>query len=708
MSIALSRRTGLLLALALASLACHSEPPPPKAPTEVPAPPRTPAPSAPATSDVTIRRTVVVHGRPAGSTITVLHEGGMRESTKEVLADRGGPQTATRVKLGPDHTPVLYDAAGRDAEQLPVEEHFLRDGGRATWVSPDDSGEKPVSGPAFYVPQADDADSFGLLVEALVAGKAPIPLLPDGEARAEKLGETTLTGPNGESKHLTAWAVLGLDFLPQIAWVDDAGAFWGHVEDWGGVVPEGWEKTVDRLRVLVKGFRTTRTESEAHTLGHSPPAAGAAFTHARVLDVLKGAWLEDQTVVIAGGKIRSVGPTRGARVPANAETIDASGKALVPGLWDMHAHLDESSGPLYVGGGVTTVRDLGNHPDTLDDLKRRFDAGNAIGPHVLKAGFVDGRGEGVAPTPVTAQTEGEAKKAVELYAKRGYVEINVHTSVPAEVVPVIVKEAHARGLRVSGEVPVKMRADDAVRAGLEELHGINLLLLPFVAPHDADTRTPVRFSLVAEKAAGVDLASKPVTDLVALLREKKTVIDPTLDLFENLFVARPGEIGPSWKAVASRVPGPVERTFRFGGLPVPEGRDATYKGAFAATLKMTKALFDQKVPIVAGTDSIGGLALPRELELLVEAGLPPIEALRAATIGAARVMKMDKTTGSITVGKDADLALVAGDPLKDVGDLRRVRTTVRGGVVFDAPAVFATVDVKAVTAAPPTASAPSP
>ncbi|HEY2513309.1 MAG TPA: amidohydrolase family protein, partial [Polyangiaceae bacterium] len=657
MSIAPPRRTALPLVFALASAACHGEPPPRASnpaptPSEVPAP--RPAPSA-AAEEVTIRRTVVVHGRPAGSTITVLHADGLRESTKEVLADRGGPQTATRVKLGPDRTPVLYDAAGRDADQQPTEEHFLIDGGRATWVSPDDSGEKPLAGPAFYVPQADDADSFALLVEALVAGggRGPLALLPDGEARAQKIGETTLTGPNGESKHLTAWAIFGLDFLPQIAWVDDAGAFWGHVEDWGGVVPEGWEKTVDRLRVLVKGLRSTRTESEAHALGHPAPAAGLAFTHARVLDVLKGAWLEDQTVLVAEGKIRALGPTKTTRVPPKAGTIDAGGKALLPGLWDMHAHLDESSGPLYVGGGVTTVRDLGNHPDLLDDLKRRYDGGTAIGPHVLKAGFLDGRGEGAAPTAVTAQTPDEAKKAVDLYAKRGYVGINVHTSIPPEVVPVIAKEAHARGLRVSGEVPVKMRADDAVRAGLDELHGINLLFLPFVAPRDADTRTAVRFVLVAEKAAALDLSSKPVADLLALLRDKKTVIDPTLDLFENLFVARPGEIGPSWKAVASRVPGPVERSFRFGGLPVPEGMDATYKGAFAASLKMTKALYDEKVPLVAGTDSIGGLVLPRELELLVEAGVPPVDAVRAATIGAARVMKMDKTSGSVTVGKDA-------------------------------------------------------
>jgi imidazolonepropionase-like amidohydrolase len=137
----------------------------------------------------------------------------------------------------------------------------------------------------------------------------------------------------------------------------------------------------------------------------------------------------------------------------------------------------------------------------------------------------------------------------------------------------------------------------------------------------------------------------------------------------------------------------VERTFLLGGLPVPEGKDSAYRDAFTSCLKMTKALYDAKVPLVAGTDTIGGLTLGRELELLVLAGIPPATVLQMATLGAARVMKLDKTSGSITAGKDADLILVPGDPLKDVGEVRRVEKTVLGGTVWDSQEVMSTVGV---------------
>jgi hypothetical protein len=360
-----------------------------------------------------VRRSITIMSRPSGTEIATLHADGSRDSTREVVENGRGPKVTSRVKVAPDHTIVSFDATGHEEVNQPVDEHFALTGGHATWKTAVDQGAKDVTGPAFYVPMTNDADSLGLITEALIAAGGTLALLPDGQARAEKVGEATVLGPNKESKKLVAWAITGLGLGPHLAWVDESGAYWGYVDDVAGIVPEGWEKAIAPLVLFVQTYQKARDAAAAQQIAHTPPKAGLAMTHARVLDVVAGKWLEDQTVVVVGSKIRSVGPSKTAKTPAGAEVYDATGKAVVPGLWDMHAHLDRSSGPVYVGSGVTTARDVGNVPDFLDDLQKRFDAGTAIGPHVLKAGFIEGRGPEAAASVVTAETDDEAKAAVE-------------------------------------------------------------------------------------------------------------------------------------------------------------------------------------------------------------------------------------------------------------------------------------------------------
>ena len=456
----------------------------------------------------------------------------------------------------------------------------------------------------------------------------------------------------------------------------------------------GWESALEALLVERKRIEAKQAADLAQRLAHAPPAAGLAVTHARVFDSTTKRWRLDHTVVVVGGRIAAIAPSRVAKIPAGAEVIDAAGKALIPGLWDMHTHLGPTDGALYIASGVTTVRDLANDPDVVDDLKKRFDDGTTIGPHLLRAGIIEGRGEKAAASNVTAEAETEARAAVEFYAARGYEQIKIYNSVKPELVPILAKAAHAKGMRVSGHVPVHMRAEEVVRAGFDEINHINMLFLNFFVDKETDTRTLLRFTLVAEKGAGLDLASKPVKDFFALLREKKTVIDPTLVAFEKLFTDRVGEVGPTLRAVEPRLPVQLRRELRKGGLAVPTGQDQLYRDSFAATLRMVKALWDAGIPIVSGTDELAGLTFARELELYVAAGIPAGDVLNIASIGSARVMRKDKTTGSIDAGKDADFALVDGDPLATIGDVRNVVTTIRGGVSFDAAATFTATGVR--------------
>ncbi len=181
----------------------------------------------------------------------------------------------------------------------------------------------------------------------------------------------------------------------------------------------------------------------------------------------------------------------------------------------------------------------------------------------------------------------------------------------------------------------------------------------------------------------------------ALFKARGADIDPTLVGFEDWFMARPGQLGPSETAIADRLPPQVRRTFYAGGLPVPPGMDRRYRDSYGAMLRMVKAMYDAGVPVVAGTDaSPVGFALFRELELYVQAGIPALGVLQLATIGAARVMHHDDERGSIAVGKLADLVLTEGDPTQRISDIRRTSLVVKNGTIHRPAELYGALGVK--------------
>jgi hypothetical protein len=325
-------------------------------------------------------------------------------------------------------------------------------------------------------------------------------------------------------------------------------------------------------------------------------------------------------------------------------------------------------------------------------MSRSFDAGTAVGPRVIKAGIIDGPGPYAGPTQALVTTEKDALAWVDRYADLGYVQIKLYSSLDPKLVPAIARRTHERGLRLSGHIPNGMTAEQAVRAGYDEIQHANFLFLNFL--DGIDTRTPARFSEVAEHGAELDLASPRVRSFVELLKERRTVLDPTVNVFEDMFTARPGEIAPSSVPVAGRVPAQVQRIFRAGGLNPAPDKVQRYADSFRKVLALVRMLHDAGVTIVPGTDALSGFSLHRELELYVEAGIPPAEVLRMATLGSAQVMKRNGELGTVEPGKLADLILIDGDPVARIADVRRVTLTVKDGVVFDPAAVYATVGVK--------------
>jgi hypothetical protein len=209
-----------------------------------------------------------------------------------------------------------------------------------------------------------------------------------------------------------------------------------------------------------------------------------------------------------------------------------------------------------------------------------------------------------------------------------------------------------------------------------------------------DTRTPARFTEVAGHAAEIDPASERVQAFIQLLKDRRIVLDPTLNVFEGMFTDRAGKMSASYAAVADRLPAQIRRGFYYGGLEVPDGMDQRYQDSFRQMLKMTKTLYDAGIPIVAGTDALAGFSLHRELELYKQAGIPAPKVLQLATLGAARVMKRDQELGSIAPGKLADVILVDGDPTAQISDVRRVHTVVKDGVVYQAAELYRALGVK--------------
>ncbi len=390
----------------------------------------------------------------------------------------------------------------------------------------------------------------------------------------------------------------------------------------------------------------------------------------------------------------AVGPSAAVSVPRDADVIDGTGKTLVPGLFDMHAHAQALDGILNIASGVTTVRDMGNDIEELRHLQDQWDSGTTIGPHVWKSGFIDGHGQFQAPTGLYADTAEQAQAAVNRYADLGYIQIKLYSSLKPEFVPGIAKTAHSRGLRVSGHIPNGITASQFVEDGADEIQHINFIFLKFFAAKVKDTRTPERFTAVGDNAAKLDLQSKEVSDFISLLLQHHTTVDVTLATFEGMFTGRPGKVSPDYAPVLTRLPAQVQRGAYSGGLPVTEANDQLYKDSYRAMLRMTKRMYDAGIPILAGTDATAGIMLHRELELEVEAGIPPAKALQIATFNAARLLKQDKDVGSIAEGKRADLMLVEGNPVEHISDIRRCRLVMKDGVVYKSADLYSAVGIK--------------
>lgn len=399
----------------------------------------------------------------------------------------------------------------------------------------------------------------------------------------------------------------------------------------------------------------------------APPKVNrsAAIIHGVLVDVEKGTELQDATIVIKNGKISWLGPGSKAAIPAGATIIDAKGKRMLPGLWDMHAHLKQVEwGPAYMAAGITTVRDMANEFDFINSLKSNVDAGNGIGPNILRAGIIDGPGA-LANGIMIAETPEQGIALVRKYKLAGFNQVKLYGSLEPDVIKAVCDEAHREGITVAGHIPKSVTTMQAVDLGIDMISHISYIMRAF----EADSNFVVDMDKPGNKA------------ILQKLLDKKIVVDPTLAIFEIIYHPL-DQLVSNFEPGFSMIPAELQGDIASIGLSPAEAikKVAVLKGYQDLTSKLHKA----GVPMVAGTDMIiPGYSLYRELELYVAAGFTPLAALRSATLTPAKVMGLSLKTGSLTKGKDADIILVNGNPLTNISDIRKVSLVIKAGKIYD-------------------------
>jgi imidazolonepropionase-like amidohydrolase len=438
-----------------------------------------------------------------------------------------------------------------------------------------------------------------------------------------------------------------------------------------------------------------------------------ALTHVRVIDGTGAAATEDQTIIIAGGKISAVGSN--VSIPANAKVLDLNGYTVLPGLVGMHDHMFFPMGGtppmysnmgfsfprLYLALGVTTIRTTGSVQPHADlEIKKLIDAGRMIGPKMfVTAPYLEGVG---AFTPVMHQLKDtdDARKLVNYWADQGATSFKAYMNITRDELRAAVEEAHKRGLKVTGHL-CSIGYKEAAEIGIDNLeHGI----FPdseFV-PNKQPDRCPG--GAVSQTLRTLDINSDAVKETIRTLVAKNVAVTSTLPVFEAGAPLASGQAGPTAIGAPTAVLNQRmlnvmnnEARVRYltarSRIPV----DSVQAVLVRKSMDFERAFVAAGGLLLAGLDPTGnggviaGFGDLREVELLVEAGFTPIEAIKIATLNGAKFMGEDRSLGSIAVGKQADLMIVKGNPATRIGDIENVEIVFKDGVGYDSEKLIQSV-----------------
>lgn len=591
-------------------------------------------------------------------------------------------------KPGPDGMPATLAIRGV-TPQGDAAEAFDISGGVAKWKSPVDSGNATYAANTFYTSQGGPIDTTAWFLERLLAAPdKTLALLPGGKAHATKV--TSLEVGEGAAKQaIDLWTITGIGSSPLPIWADSSGRFFALTLGLAWL-PEAYAGELAKLDKAQAAAIAEQAPGLVKSLVKAP-AGPVAFTNVLLFDADGLRFLPGQTVIVNKGMIVSVGPAGKTRPPKGAQIIDGRGKTLIPGLWDCHMHVgDDYTGLQELSLGVTSVRDPGNNDELTIGRRTRAAAGQLLAPNVYPSSLIDGKGPYTAQVANVATSEAEAIAHVDKAKAKQFNGVKFYGTFNPAWLPATIAEAHKQGLHVHGHVPAGIRPMQAIRDGYDEITHINWIMMQAMPDSViAVSNGIMRFEGPGRYAKDVDLGGPAISEIVSTMAARKVYSDPTMVAFEGLYVPENGELSPAYAPFVGTLPPTSERSFRSGGFAVPKDLTrADYRASWAKMVALLGKMHKAGVPIVAGTDG-SGIELIHELEIYLQAGFTPAEALAAATIVPARLVGQDKKTGSIRVGKVADLVLVEGDPSTRISDLRQTRTVMLGGKLLDADALRA-------------------
>lgn len=586
------------------------------------------------------------------------------------FTDRGSPVALkAELRVNPVLEPLLLTSKGQTSRFSTINDEIRVKGNEAQIKVDDSVYTKKMAPLSFPVTGYSPAIVQQVLIQYWQKHGRPVSIntLPFGSVQIKKDGEDALIH-NGKPLTLNRYTIGGLVWGNELVWTDKAGELVCLITN---------DAEGDKLEAMREAYEPLLSELISRAAGYGmrlfakaapAPAAGEkliAITGGTVYDVVNDKTIPNAVVVIDNGIIKKVGTAAQVSVPKNAKIISAKGKMIFPGLWDMHSHFEQVEwGPAYLAAGVTTVRDCGNEFGFINATKSAIDNGKGIGPLILKAGIIDGKGP-MALGIIQADTREDAIKAVDRYKENGYAQIKIYSSVKPAIVKVICDEAHRLGLSVTGHIPNKMTLQQGVDSGMNMVNHVQYVYTIMKRNKDRSVNFEDSTSIAAIK----------------FIKEHNVVIDPTIGVFEMSFRSVKDDI-TIMEPAFSNLPVPLQALFKNMGMEPAQAEKL--KPLYQSMMKIVKVLYDAGVPVVAGTDmGFPGYSVARELELYVDAGLTPAQAIKTATITPAQVMKMDKQTGSIEPGKQADLVIIDGNPLTNIRDIRKVTTVIKAGRVYD-------------------------
>ncbi|HYM76544.1 MAG TPA: amidohydrolase family protein [Candidatus Dormibacteraeota bacterium] len=611
------------------------------------------------------------------------------------FTDRGSPvPLTTTFRATQDLTPQAFEIKGRTARPISIDEAVTIESGTVhlrTRGRESDTTAPP--GPFFTIAGYAPTTMQMLMVRYWATHGSPSPLatLPSGSVKVEARGQDTIH-VGAKDEKLDRYTIEGLIWGRETLWFDanrnlvaaiTTDAEFDHFE----AIRDGYESALGDFVGLagVDGMRALAEISKGIPGSHS---STLAIVGATLIDGTGAAPVPDAAVVIKDGRITAAGPRSKVKIPRHAKTFDAQGKTILPGLWDMHAHFEQVEwGPIYLAAGVTTVRDCGNEFEFITAVRDAIAQGRGLGPRLLLAGIVDG--SGLLPLGVAhVDTPEQARMWVGRYHAAWFQQMKIYSSVKLEEIKAVADEAHRLGMTVTGHIPEGLTAYQAIAAGQDQINHIGYVADIMHAPLPATAKRAERRNAVLN----IDFNSSEAQKALAFLKDHHTVVDPTMSLFE-LFTATTAKPPASFEPGIHKIP--IELAEQLTDVEPPNENTEISEKVFQKELAIVGALHRAEIPVVAGTDqSVPGHSLHREIELYVQAGFTPMEAIQAATIVPARVMGLDKELGTIEKGKRGDLILINGNPLEDIHNTRNVEYVITNGTMYHAAELWQAVGFK--------------